>query len=98
MVGEMMTNVLDVADIRRKVERARGRGAQLVGFEAVEIQRFVMASSRPIAIQGACEALKAFDEKNKTYPETIFAGGARGLMCSVGTTIEEHEVRPAKNG
>lgn len=71
-------------DIRRTVEKARtlvrGRSARLVGFEAVEIQRFVAASSRPITIQGACEALKAFDARNAKLPETIFAGGARGLM------------------
>jgi len=84
----MTTNVFDVANIRRKVERVRGRKPHLVGFEAVEIQRFVMASSRPIAIQGACEALKAFDEKNKTYPETIFAGGARGLMLVAADELE----------
>lgn len=75
---------VDAADVRRKVEKARalvrGRSACLVGFEAVEIQRFVAASSRPITIQGACEALKAFDARNADLPETIFAGGARGLM------------------
>jgi hypothetical protein len=75
---------VDAADVRRKVEKARalvrGRSARLVGFEAVEIQRFVAASSRPITIQGACEALKAFDARNAVLPETIFAGGARGVM------------------
>ena len=77
-------NRLDAADIRRKVDQARAlvreRSARLVGFEAVEIQRFVAASSRPITIQGACEALKAFDARNADLPETIFAGGGRGLM------------------
>lgn len=79
-----MTNVIDVGDTHRHVERAkarlRGRRAQLLGFEAVEIQRFVTASSRPITMQGASEALKDFDETNNRRPETIFAGGARGVM------------------
>lgn len=83
-VGEMVTTEFDVADIHRRVDeaiaRVRGRKARLIGFEAVEIQRFVAASSRPITIQGACETLKAFDEKNGKHVETIFAGGARGLM------------------
>jgi hypothetical protein len=74
---------VDAAEARRKVQKAReraGESACLVGFEAVEIQRFVAASSRPIAIQGACEALKAFDADNAELPETIFAGGGRGVM------------------
>jgi hypothetical protein len=77
-------NGVDATEVRSKVARARegvrGRGARLLGFEAVEIQRFVASSTRPIAMQGACEALKGFDERNEARAETIFAGGARGLM------------------
>lgn len=77
-------NRVEPAEVRSKVARARelvrGQRACLLGFEAVEIQRFVAASSRPIAMQGACEALKDFDERNEARPETIFAGGTRGLM------------------
>lgn len=85
-------NRVDGTEVRRKVEQARarvrGKRARLIGFEAVEIQRFVTASSRPITIQGACEALKGFDKHNEARPETIFAGGTRGLMLVAEDALE----------
>jgi len=74
---------VDAPEIRRRVASAianAGSAGRLIGFEAVEIQRFVTASSRPIAIQGASEALKRFDNGVSGHTDTIFAGGGRGLM------------------
>ncbi len=70
-------------EIQRRVDSAiakAGSAGRLVGFEAVEIQRFVTASSRPIAIQGASAALTSFDQGVARHTDTIFAGGGRGLM------------------
>jgi hypothetical protein len=74
---------VDVAEQKRKVREAidaAGSPAQLIGFEAIEIQRFVTASSRPIAIHGASEAIKAFDTFVDGSPDAIFAGGGRGVL------------------
>jgi hypothetical protein len=74
---------LDVAKQKQKVRdaiAAAGSPAQLIGFEAIEIQRFVTASSRPIAIHGASEAIKAFDTSVDGWPDAIFAGGGRGVL------------------
>lgn len=74
---------IDVAEKKRKVAGAiasAGSPARLVGFEAVEIQRFVTASSRPVAIHGASEAIKLFDDLISRRIETVFAGGGRGVL------------------
>jgi hypothetical protein len=59
---------------------AAGSSACLVGFEAVEIQRFVTANSRPIAIHGASDAVQQFDKMIEQRPEAVFAGGGRGVL------------------
>ncbi|WP_437938420.1 Cas10/Cmr2 second palm domain-containing protein [Sorangium sp. So ce341] len=74
---------IDVAEKKRKVASAiasAGSPARLIGFEAVEIQRFVTASSRPVAIHGASEAIKLFDDFISRRVETVFAGGGRGVL------------------
>lgn len=71
------------AEARAKVEQARARAGDapmLVGFDANGIQAMLSASSRPIAMSGASALLLAFDEAQYGRPETVFAGGGRGLM------------------
>lgn len=74
---------LEISEARQKVQKAlaaAGSPACLVGFEAVEIQRFVTANSRPIAMHGASDAVRLFDQYIEKKQETIFAGGGRGVL------------------
>lgn len=72
----------DVEAVRSTVRdaiNAAGAEPVLLGWDAVGIQAFVTASSRPITMLGASETLKRFDDERRQVDSTIFAGGGRGL-------------------
>jgi hypothetical protein len=87
---------LNTSEEERKVRAAlaaAGSPACLVGFEAVEIQRFVTANSRPIAMHGASDAVHQFDKMIEQRPEAVFAGGGRGVLVvperSAGAYVDD---------
>lgn len=52
----------------------------LVGYDAHGIQEFITASNRPLAMLGASDAIKRFDEQaGRAMACKIFAGGGRGM-------------------
>ena len=74
----------DPRPTRARVEQAlldAGPPHHLLGYEAVEIQDFIAANSRPVALEGASRLIREdFDAKNLEDVRTVFAGGGRGLM------------------
>jgi hypothetical protein len=68
--------------IRARVHRAfelAGETPWLVGYDINDIQQLVTASSRPVAVRGASQAIQDFDNRRKSRPMSIFAGGGRGV-------------------
>lgn len=57
-----------------------GPNPWLVAYDVNGIQALITANSRPIAMKGASELLKAFDQTYLRKPETLFAGGGRGML------------------
>lgn len=77
--------MIDPDEIRRRVEKAvrlAGRDAWLVGYDINGIQELVTASNRPIAMWGACHAIKDFDRAQAETALSIFAGGGRGVALA----------------
>ena len=77
--------MLDVKQLRDKVEaRIRNVGATpyLVGYDANEIQDLIAGCSRLVAMRGASEAIRAFDDEVRSRPLAIFAGGGRGRLLA----------------
>jgi len=76
-------------DIRKRVADARKISKPvLLGFDANGIQELVTASSRPIAMRGASEMVRRFDQWVNQQPGIIFAGGGRGLRMVSEDQVE----------
>jgi len=64
----------------QRVLQQTGPSPWLVAYDVNGIQEFISANSRPLAMKGASELLKDFDRDYLGRPETVFAGGGRGLL------------------
>lgn len=74
--------MIDPNAIRDRVHKAfelAGEEPWLVGYDINDIQQLVTASSRPVAMRGASQAIKDFDERCRRASMSIFAGGGRGV-------------------
>lgn len=79
-------------EVKERVGRVRSAcstATAIVGFDANGIQELVTASSRPIAMRGASQAIRDFDEFARNASGCIFAGGGRGLFL-----VPEHQAKP----
>ncbi|MBM3678239.1 MAG: hypothetical protein FJW96_10215 [Actinobacteria bacterium] len=72
----------------RAIERAKSE-PWLVASDANAIQEFVLASSRPIAMQGASALIEETDRALCADPATVFAGGGRALQVVSGAERQQ---------
>jgi hypothetical protein len=68
----------------------------LLGYEAAELDRFVLASRQPAAIAGAAEIVTAFDRHSQAKPLSVTAGGGRGIELVPRSLTGERQAELAR--
>ena len=89
-----MFDPVRLEDVENRVREARALGGStpvLIGFDANGIQELVMASSRPVAMRGASDMVRDFDDECRKARGSIFSGGGRGLRLAAEADVEAVE-------
>lgn len=77
---ELAACVHEARDKVRRVLDGCGPDACLVGYDVNDIQGYVTANSRPVAMLGASHLIANFDETQRKRADCLFAGGGRGMF------------------